>query len=76
VGARIETQIEGAVNESFVAGFRAAMFVSAGLALASALVAVLLIKDQELPWRVGIPVAGGMPAACRSYAPPSGRIGQ
>jgi EmrB/QacA subfamily drug resistance transporter len=41
-------QIERAVDEAFVAGFRAVMLVSAGLALASTLTAVLLVGD----WRV------------------------
>ena len=42
-------QIEHAIDESFVAGFRAVMLVSAGLALASALVAALLVGDQRVP---------------------------
>ena len=47
VDARTAAQIERAVDESFVAGFRAVMLVSSGLALASALVAALLISDRR-----------------------------
>jgi MFS family permease len=49
VDARTAAQIERAIDESFVAGFRAVMLVSAGLALASALVAALLVGDQRIP---------------------------
>ena len=45
VDARTTARIEHAIDESFVAGFRAVMLVSAGLALASALSAALLIDD-------------------------------
>jgi hypothetical protein len=47
-GVRTETaaRIEEAVAESFVAGFRLIMVVSAGLALASALVAALMVGDR------------------------------
>jgi hypothetical protein len=41
-------QIEDAIDESFVAGFRAVMLVSAGLALASALAAALLVGDRRV----------------------------
>ncbi|HEX2108616.1 MAG TPA: hypothetical protein VHF70_04975, partial [Rubrobacteraceae bacterium] len=41
-------QIERAVDESFVAGFRAVMLVSAGLALTSALVAVLWVGERRV----------------------------
>jgi MFS family permease len=58
-------QIERAVEESFVAGFRVVMLVSAGLALASALVAALLVADKRVPSAGGNPVrrvdAGGVP---------------
>ena len=40
--------IERAIDESFVAGFRAVMLISAGLALASALVAALLVSDRRV----------------------------
>jgi hypothetical protein len=40
-------RIERAVEEFFVAGFRAVMLASAGLALASALVAALFVSDQR-----------------------------
>jgi MFS family permease len=49
VDARTAAQIERAVDEAFVAGFRAVMLVSAGLALASALVAALLVGDRRVP---------------------------
>jgi EmrB/QacA subfamily drug resistance transporter len=38
--------IERAIDESFVAGFRAVMLVCVGLALASALAAILLVDDK------------------------------
>jgi EmrB/QacA subfamily drug resistance transporter len=41
-------QIERAVDESFVAAFRVVMLVSAGLALAGALVAALLVGDRRV----------------------------
>ena len=47
VDAGTAAQIERAIDESFVAGFRAAMLVSAGLAFASALAAALLIDDRK-----------------------------
>jgi EmrB/QacA subfamily drug resistance transporter len=49
VDARTEARIERAIDESFVAGFRAVMFASTGLALASALVAALMVGDQRFP---------------------------
>ena len=49
VNAGTEAQIERAIDESFVAGFRAVMLASAGLALASALIAAFLIGDQKRP---------------------------
>jgi hypothetical protein len=48
VDARTAVQIERAVDESFVAGFRAVMLVSSGLALTSALVAALLVGDRRV----------------------------
>jgi EmrB/QacA subfamily drug resistance transporter len=48
VDARTTAQIERAIDESFVAGFRAVMAVSAGLALASALAAALLVGDGRV----------------------------
>jgi EmrB/QacA subfamily drug resistance transporter len=44
-------RIERAIDESFVAGFRAVMLVSAGLALASALAAALLVGGRIIPRR-------------------------
>jgi hypothetical protein len=48
VDARTAARIERAIDESFVAGFRAVMLVSAGLALMSALAAALLVGDQRV----------------------------
>src|ERR671919_1792275 len=48
VNAGMEAQIEHAIDESFVAGFRAVMLASAGLALASALIAALLVSDRTV----------------------------
>jgi EmrB/QacA subfamily drug resistance transporter len=48
VNTGTEAHIERAIDESFVAGFRAVMLVSAGLALASALVAALLVSDRSV----------------------------
>jgi EmrB/QacA subfamily drug resistance transporter len=48
VEAGTEAHIERAIDESFVAGFRAVMLVSAGLALASALVAALFVSDRRV----------------------------
>jgi hypothetical protein len=45
VDARTGARIERAIDEAFVAGFRAVMLISAGLALASALAATLLVGD-------------------------------
>jgi MFS family permease len=46
INAGTEARIERAIEESYVAGFRAVMLVSAGLALASALAATLLVGDR------------------------------
>jgi EmrB/QacA subfamily drug resistance transporter len=46
VGAETAARIEEAVAESFVVGFRLTMLVSAGLALASALVAALMVGGK------------------------------
>ena len=48
VEAMTAAHIERAIDESFVAGFRAVMLISAGLALASALVAALLVSDRRV----------------------------
>jgi hypothetical protein len=48
VDARTKAQIEGAIEESFVAGFRTVMVVCVGLALASALAAALLVGDHRV----------------------------
>ena len=46
-GAAVATQVHGLVGAAFVAGFRAVMLTSAGLALASALSAWFLITGRE-----------------------------
>ncbi len=48
VDAGTAVRIERAIDESFVAGFRAVMLVSAGLALASTLAAAILISDRRV----------------------------
>jgi EmrB/QacA subfamily drug resistance transporter len=48
VDSETATRIERAIDESFVAGFRAAMVICAGLAFASALAAALMITDREV----------------------------
>src|SRR5918993_1153506 len=47
VNEGMEARIERAIDESFVAGFRAVMLASAGLALASALIAALMVGDPR-----------------------------
>jgi MFS family permease len=49
VGAATAARIEEAIAESFVAGFRVIMVVGVGLALASALVAVLISGQHTTP---------------------------
>ena len=46
VDGQTATAIENAVDESFVAGFRLAMYIAAGFALASALAAALIIEGR------------------------------
>ncbi|CAN5790795.1 N/A [soil metagenome] len=46
VDGQTEAAIEGAVDESFVAGFRLAMYIAAGFALASALAAAIIIEAK------------------------------
>ncbi len=73
VDARTEARIERAIEESFVAGFRAVMLASAGLALASALVAALLVGDTRVPstdWKSCSP--GGPQLACTTDCVPAG----
>jgi hypothetical protein len=48
VDARTAAQIERVIVDSFVAGFRAVMLFCCGLALASALAAVLLVGDRRI----------------------------
>jgi hypothetical protein len=57
VGAQIPARVQGtmrravqqAINESFVAGFRLAMEIASGLALASALCSLLLLSTAKTP---------------------------
>jgi len=48
VDAGTAAQIERAIDESFVAGFRAVMLISSGLALASGLAASLLVSGRRV----------------------------
>jgi EmrB/QacA subfamily drug resistance transporter len=48
VDAEAKAQIESAIDESFIAGFRTVMLVCVGLALASALAAALLVHDRRV----------------------------
>src|SRR5215203_1947261 len=48
--------VERAVDESFLAGFRLSMYVAAGLALASAVAAAILIEGKGRPEKTGEPV--------------------
>jgi EmrB/QacA subfamily drug resistance transporter len=49
VNEGMEARIERAIDESFVVGFRTVMLASAGLALANALIAALLVGDPRTP---------------------------
>ena len=55
VGADTRAQIEEAMAESFVVGFRLIMVVSVGLALASALVAVAISPQHSAPAKPSFP---------------------
>ena len=44
---RVPAQVRPVVEESFVAGFRVVMLISAGLGLASAAIALLMIRDER-----------------------------
>jgi hypothetical protein len=46
VNGEMAAAIDGAVDESFVAGFRLAMYIAAGFALASALAAAIIIEGK------------------------------
>jgi len=56
LNARTAVRIADAIDESFVAGFRVVMLASASLALASALIAALLVGDQRVPSPGGDPI--------------------
>lgn len=63
VNAKTAARIGRAIDESFVAGFRAVMLVSSGLALASALAAALLVGGRTVRSGSSVPIrrraAGG-----------------
>jgi hypothetical protein len=59
VDAGTAAKIERAIDESFVAGFRTVMVVSAGLALASALAAALLVGDGRVRSASRDPISRG-----------------
>ena len=44
---RVPAEVRPVVDESFVAGFRVVMWISAGLGLASAAIALLMIRDER-----------------------------
>jgi EmrB/QacA subfamily drug resistance transporter len=46
VGAGVQASIKQAVNESFIAAFRVVMLISAGLAIASALISWIMISGK------------------------------
>jgi len=51
LGSNLSAALDRAIAESFVDGFRWVMLIAAGLALASALVALLMIQGQAQPQR-------------------------
>ncbi len=72
VDAGTAVRIERAIDESYVTGFRAVMLVSAGLALASALTAALLVSDRKVRPAGDVPVrrmgaSGGVPVLRASF---------
>jgi EmrB/QacA subfamily drug resistance transporter len=65
VSEETAAEIEAAIKESFLAGFRLAMFIAAGLAVASAVAAAIIIegKDRAAPAeRMGRPEGETAPA--------------
>jgi hypothetical protein len=52
VGEEEAAAIERAIDESFVAGFRMVMLIAAGLAIASAVAAAILIEGKGSPQKV------------------------
>lgn len=73
VDAGTAAQIERAVDESFVAGFRVVMLISSGLALASALAAAFLVGDRRGRSGAAFLSAGWAPAKRRYYTPRPGK---
>jgi EmrB/QacA subfamily drug resistance transporter len=59
VGAGAKAQIESAIKESFIAGFRTVMLVCVGLALASALAAALLVDGRRIRSASSEPYSSG-----------------
>jgi EmrB/QacA subfamily drug resistance transporter len=77
VDAGTGARIERAIDESFVAGFRAVMVVSAGLALSSALTAALLVGGRIRSADGAFRRAGaGLDAAVLRAAYPEGEAAQ
>ncbi|MGH3144341.1 MAG: MFS transporter, partial [Rubrobacter sp.] len=48
-GGETGQEIESAIKESFLAGFRLGMFIAAGLAVASAVAAAIIIEGKDRP---------------------------
>jgi hypothetical protein len=46
IDERIRSELQGAIDESFVSGFRLVMFTAAGLALLSAFIAFKVIENR------------------------------
>ena len=77
VDARTEARIKRAIEESYVAGLRAVMLVSTGLALASALAATLLVGDRGRHAKGALRRAGaGVDVAVLQAAPREGEAAQ
>jgi EmrB/QacA subfamily drug resistance transporter len=67
VDAETAAKIERAIDESFVAGFRAVMVVCAGLALMSALAAALLVGDRRVQFASRYPLRRMLAARKMQY---------
>jgi len=67
VDAGTAARIERAIDESFVAGFRAVMLVSAALALMSALAAALLVGDRGVQFASRYPLRRKVAARKMQY---------
>ena len=67
VDSETAAKIERAIDESFVAGFRAVMVVCAGLALMSALAAALLVGDRRVQFASRYPLRRMLAARKMQY---------